>query len=149
MLIQCTFAVKCELPPSLQENVIINGYVYPALENTQIFLSCPPGYGLPHREVVSTCTSEAMWLPDFSMLDLECQHNTIGDCGQLSSLSGVYRILNQTIDISYSEGSLVEFQCVHTPYQIDPLFTTQCQAGLWNPHPRDVCGQDLTIVGYG
>ena len=75
-------------------------------------------------------------------------HNAIGDCGQLSSLSGVYRILNQIIDISYSEGSLIEFQCVHTPYQIDRLFTTQCQAGLWNPHPRDVCGQDLTVAGY-
>ena len=155
MLIHFTFAVKCELPPSIQEIVIINGSISPALENTQIFLSCPPGYGLPHREVVSICTSEAVWLPDFSLLDLECQHkstnnhNTIGDCGQLSLLSGVYKILNQTIDISYSEGSLMEFQCVHTPYQIDPLFTTQCQAGLWNPHPRDVCGQDLTVVGYG
>ena len=62
-----------------------------------------------------------------------------GDCGQLSSISGVYRILNQTNN-SFSVG----FQCVHTPYQIDPVFTTQCQAGQWDPHPRDVCRQDLT-----
>ena len=155
VLIQFTFAVKCELPSSLQDNVIINGSISPALENNQIFLSCSPGYGFPHRKIISTCTSEAVWSPDFSLLDLECQHKsinnrtTIGDCGQLSLLSGVYRILNQTIDISYSAGSLVEFQCVHTPYHIDPLFTTQCQAGLWNPHPRDVCSQDLTVVGYG
>ena len=41
----------------------------------------------------------------------------------------------------------MEFQCVHTPYQIHPLFTTQCLAsGQWSPHPGDVCGQYLTIV---
>ena len=50
------------------------------------------------REVISACTSEAVWLPDLSLLDpdLECQnklindHNTIRDCGQLSSVSGEY-----------------------------------------------------------
>ena len=35
----------------------------------------------------------------------------------------------------------MEFQCVDTPYVVDPLFTTECQAGQWNPHPRDICGQ--------
>ena len=134
--------------------MVVNGYIPPALENARIFLSCLPGYGSPHtREVVSTCTSEAVWSPDFSQLDLECQSElttTRGDCVQLSLLRGVYRILNQTSNISnYLEGSLVEFQCVHTHYQLDPLFTTQCQAGQWNPHPGDVCGQDLTGVEYG
>jgi hypothetical protein len=153
------FTVKCE-PPSLQENVVINGYISPALENTQISVSCLPDYGLPHglREVISTCTSEAVWSPDL-LQDLECRsrliidHKAMGDCGQLFSVSGVYRILelngtNNTM-ASYSEGSLVEFQCVHTPYQIDPLFTTECQAGQWNPHPRDICGQSATVVESG
>ena len=92
-----------------------------------------------------------MWEPD---LDLECQrklvnnHNAIEDCVQLSSVtnSGLYGILNQTNSTSYSEGSLVEFQCVHTPYKIDPLFTTECQDGQWNPHPRDICGQGVTVI---
>jgi hypothetical protein len=44
---------------------------------------------------------------------------------------------------------LVEFQCVHTPYKIDPLFTTECRAGQWNPHPRDICGQGVTVVESG
>ena len=152
-------AVKCEPPLiSHRENVNISGCVSPALENFQISVSCLPGYGLPHsqREVISTCTSEAVWLPD--PLDLECQrklvndHNSysIGDCGELSSVSGVYRILNQTntTSASYSKGSLMEFQCVHTPYEVDPLFTTECQAGQWNPHPRDICDQGVTVMEY-
>ena len=134
--------------------MVINGYVTPALENAQIFLSCR--LGIPHKEVISTCTNEAVWSPDVSLLDLECQHkltnnhSTTGDCEQLFSAIGIYRILNHTNNISYSEGSLMDFQCIHTPYQIDPLFTTQCQAGQWDPHPRDVCDQGVTInVGYG
>ena len=153
---QCSFrllfAVKCERP-FIQENVVIKGYVSPALENAQIILSCRPGYGLPHREFISTCTNEAVWSPDVLLLDLECQHKltntTIVDCEQLSLVSGTYRVLNQTNNISYSEGSHVDFQCVQTPYQIDPLFTTQCQAGQWDPHPRDVCDHDVTIMGCG
>ena len=99
-----------------------------------------------------------MWLPDVSLLDpdLECQRklvndhnaNNVGDCVQLSSDSGLYRILNQTNTTSYSEGSLMDFQCLHTPYEVDPLFTTECQAGQWNPHPRDICGQGVTVVEY-
>ena len=133
--------------------MVINRYITPALENAQIFLSCRPRPGFPHKEVISTCTSEAVWSPDISLLDHECQHkkltnnrSTTGDCEQLSLASDVYRILNQT---SHSEGSLVEFQCVHTHYQIDPLFTTQCMAGQWDPHPGVVCDHDATIVGYG
>jgi hypothetical protein len=144
-MILFTFTVKCE-PPSHRENVVIIGFVSSALENAQISISCLPGYVLPHEEVISTCTSEAMWSPDLSLqLDLECQHK-LGDCRQLSLVSGAYRILNET---SYSEGSLVEFQCVHSPYKIDPLFITECQAGQWNPHPRDICGQGVIIQsGY-
>ena len=134
--------------------MVIDGYAFPALENSHISVSCLPGYDLPHGEVVvSTCTSEAVWSPDLQ--DLDCQrklindHNAIGDCGQLSSVSGAYRVLNQTNTTSYSEGSLVEFQCVDTPYEIDPLFTTECQAGQWNPHPRDICGQGVTVTEYG
>ena len=41
----------------------------------------------------------------------------------------------------------MDFHCVHTPYQIDPLFTTQCLAGQWNPHPRDICDHNLNVVG--
>ena len=113
-------------------------------------LSCPSGYvSFPDH---STCTSEALWSPDLSQL--ECirtvEKNATGlYCEWLSSMKGVYRILNQTQDINnnYSTvGSVIEFQCIHTPYQIDPLFTTQCQAGQWDPHPRDVCGQDFTTV---
>jgi hypothetical protein len=148
-MILFTFTVKCE-PPSHRENVVIIGYVSSTLENAQISVSCLPGYGLPRGEAISTCTSEAVWSPDLSLqLDLECQHklindhNAIGDCGQLSSVSGAYRILNET---SYSEGSFVEFQCVHSPYKVDPLFTTECQAGQWNPYPRDICGQGVTVV---
>ena len=72
MLIQFIFAVKCE-PPSHPENVVVNGYVSPALENAQISLSCPPDHGFPHSEVISTCTGEGVWSPDISLLDLECQ----------------------------------------------------------------------------
>ena len=36
----------------------------------------------------------------------------------------------------------------YTPYEVDPLFTTECQAGQWNPHPRDICGQGVTAVEY-
>ena len=124
--------------------MVVNGYVSPALENAQIFISCLPGYSLPRGEViVSTCVSEAVWSPD--LLDLDCQRkliiddpNSVEDCVQLFSVSGAYRILNQTNNTSYSEGLLMKFQCVDTPYKIDPLFTTECQAGQWNPHPRVV-----------
>ena len=134
--------------------MVISEYVSPALENSQIFFSCLPGYDFPHslREVISTCTSEAVWSPD--LLDLECQHilinnhNAMGDCVQLSSVSGGYRILNKTNTTSYSEGSLMEFQCLHTPYEIDPLFASECQAGQWNPHPRDICDQGVTVMEY-
>lgn len=63
-------------------------------------------------------------------------------------MKSAYRILNHT---EYnSRGLLVEFQCVHTPYLIDPLFITECLAGQWNPHPEDVCGQDSTMsMEYG
>ena len=36
----------------------------------------------------------------------------------------------------------MEFHCLHTPYKIDPLFTTECQAGQWNPHPY------VTVMEY-
>ena len=68
-----TFIVKCE-SPSNRENIIINGHVSPALENAQISLSCPPGYGFPDREattITSTCTNEAVWYPNISLL--QCQ----------------------------------------------------------------------------
>ena len=42
----------------------------------------------------------------------------------------------------------MEFQCLHTPYKVDPLFTTECQAGQWNPHPRDICDQGVTVMEY-
>ena len=140
--------------------MVASGYIFFALENSQISISCLRyALKLPCslREIISICASEAVWLPDLSLLDLdlECQrnlindHNAIGDCGQLSSVSGVYRILNET---SYLEfGSLVEFQCVDTPYEIDPLFTTECQGGQWNPHPRDICDQlqGVTVIEYG
>ena len=137
--------------------MIIREYLSPALENSQISVSCLPGYDLPHRiqEIISTCTSEAVWSPDL-LQDLECQRkpindpNTVESCVQLSSDSGLYRIFNQTNAASYSEGSLVKFQCVDTPYEIDPLFTTECQDGQWNPHPRDICGQlqGVTVMEY-
>ena len=85
------------------------------------------------------------------LLDLECQckpindPNAVEDCVQLFLVSGGYRILNGT---NITSESLVEFQCLHTPYEIDPLFTTECQAGQWNPHPRDICGQGVTVVEY-
>ena len=69
----------------------------------------------------------------------------IGDCEPLSLFNGVYRIINQN---NSAERLTQQFQCVHTPYQIDPVFTTQCLAGQWNPHPRDVCDQDFTITVY-
>ena len=95
-----------------------------------------------------------MWSPD--LLNLECQrkliddHSAVEDCVQLSSVSDVYRVLNETntSTTGYSEGSFVKFQCVDTPYEIDPLFTTECQAGQWNPYPRDICNQDVTIIEY-
>ena len=67
---------------------------------------------------------------------------------QLSSVSDVYRILNQANNSFSALGSILEFQCVHTPYQVDPLFITQCLAGQWDPHPKDVCGQDFNVVGF-
>ena len=65
------FIVKCR-PPSYQENITVSGYALPALENTEISLSCPPGYRFPDGEdatVMSTCTSEAEWWPDLSQLE--------------------------------------------------------------------------------
>jgi hypothetical protein len=43
----------------------------------------------------------------------------------------------------------MEFQCVHSPYQIDPLFTAECRAGQWNPHPRNTCDQGETVMESG
>ena len=60
--------VKCE-PPSYQEHDIV--YDSPALENTHISFSCPPGYGFfdcEHTNITSTCTNEAVWSPDLSSL---------------------------------------------------------------------------------
>ena len=68
-----TFVVKCE-PLSHRENIIVNGYASPALENAQISLSCPPGYGFPDMKatmITSTCTNEAVWYPNISLL--QCQ----------------------------------------------------------------------------
>ena len=133
----------------------MDGYAFPALENSQISVSCPPGYSLPRGEVIiSTCTSEAVWSPDLLDLDFQCKlisdYSAIEECGPLSSVSSAYRVLNETNTTSYSEGSLVEFQCLHTPYEIDPLLTTECQAGQWNPHPRYICGQmqGVTVMEY-
>ena len=137
--------------------MVISGYVSPALENAHISVSCLPGYGFMETKetatIMSTCTSEGTWEPYY--LDLECQklinnHSPTGDCGHLSSVSGLYRILNHTNNTSYSEGLLMEFQCVDTPYKIDPLFTTECQADQWTPHPRDICGQLQGVMAcYG
>ena len=110
--------------------------------------------------IISTCISETVWLPDVLLLECQCKvtcnyiaiitqllYYCIGNCGQLSSMKGVYRILNNK---SFSVGSIIEFQCVHTPYKFDPLFFTQCQAGgQWSLHPRDVCGQHTIFVGHG
>ena len=96
-----------------------------------------------------------MWSPDLLDLDFQCKlignYSAIEECGLLSSVSSAYRVLNETNTTSYSEGSLVEFQCLHTPYEIDPLLTTECQAGQWNPHPRYICGQmqGVTVMEYG
>lgn len=64
--------VKCE-QPSQQWNVNAT-----ALENDQISLSCPPGYGFRNgKEVISTCTSEAVWSPDLSQLECLSKYNDL------------------------------------------------------------------------
>ena len=63
--------MKCEPPHHRKNVIVVNGYTFPALENSQISLSCSPGYSFPNRNattVTSTCTSEAMWWPDPSEL---------------------------------------------------------------------------------
>ena len=55
-----------------QDNIIVSGYVFPALENAQISLSCVPGYSRPDEEataLTSTCTSEGIWYPHLSVLE--------------------------------------------------------------------------------
>ena len=63
-----------------------------------------------------------------------------GDCGQLPPVNDVYTIINQT---NYTtEGSIVEFQCLHGLWTQDALNTTitECQSnGKWTPDPKDVC----------
>ncbi len=76
MITYFNFTVKCD-PPSPQENINISGYVFPALENAQISVSCLPGYFPDAREtttIKSRCTSEGTWEPD---LDLECKPSKI------------------------------------------------------------------------
>ena len=109
--------------------------------------------------VIGICTSEGIWWPDFSQL--ECQRkyvhlgntmhttsNCTGDCGQLPSMEDVYTILNETNNTT--EGSVIEFECVHTHPLNKPLIQAEClSSGLWQPHPKAICGQETTNEGYG
>jgi hypothetical protein len=44
------------------------------------------------------------------------------------------------------------FTCLenlHPCVSLQEAQLTECQAGQWNPHPRDICGQGVTVMESG